>query len=74
MEIELKLLIDPAHADALRHHPLLKKYASAAPVRQQMLTTYFDTPDLYFSRHRAALRVRRAGNGWVQTLKDGNQV
>ena len=74
MEIELKLLIDPAHADALRHHPLLKKYASAAPVRQQMLTTYFDTPDLYFSRHRAALRVRQAGNGWVQTLKDGNQV
>jgi inorganic triphosphatase YgiF len=74
MEIELKLLIEPAHAQALRDHPLLKKHASAAPTRHQMDTTYFDTPDLYFSRHRAALRVRHADNAWVQTLKDGNQV
>ena len=74
MEIELKLLIEPAQADALRGHALLKKYATGAPVRQQMTTTYFDTPDLYFSRHRAALRVRQAGTGWVHTLKDGNQV
>ena len=74
MEIELKLLIDPAHAQALRAHALLKQYAIGAPVRQQMLTTYFDTPDLYFSRHRAALRVRQTDAGWVQTLKDGNQV
>jgi inorganic triphosphatase YgiF len=74
MEIELKLLIEPAQADALRNHPLLKKHAAGAPVRQQMVTTYFDTPDLYFSRHRAALRVRQTSAGWVQTLKDGNQV
>lgn len=74
MEIELKLLIDPDQADALRSHELLEKYAAGAPVRQQMTTTYFDTPDLYFSRHRAALRVRQIGTGWVQTLKDGNQV
>jgi inorganic triphosphatase YgiF len=74
METELKLLIDPEHVQALRNHPLLKKYASAAPLRQQMMTTYFDTPDLYFSRHCAALRVRRVNDTWVQTLKDGNQV
>lgn len=74
MEIELKLLIDPAQADMLRNHALLKKYAAQAPLRQQMTTTYFDTQDLYFSRHRAALRVRQTDSGWVQTLKDGNQV
>jgi inorganic triphosphatase YgiF len=74
MEIELKLLIEPAHAQALRDHPLLKKHAGAAPTQHRMDTTYFDTPDLYFSRHRAALRVRHADNAWVQTLKDGNQV
>lgn len=76
MEIELKLLIDPEHAQALRDHPLLKHHAGAQhqPQRQQMLTTYFDTPDLYFSRHRAALRVRHSNGVWVQTLKDGNQV
>ena len=74
MEIELKLLIDPTQAQALREHALLKKYASAAPLRQQMLTIYFDTPELYFSRHRAALRVRQTDAGWVHTLKDGNAV
>ena len=74
MEIELKLLIEPAQAQALRDHPLLQKHAGAAPTRHQLDTTYFDTPDLYFSRHRAALRVRHADNAWVQTLKDGNQV
>lgn len=74
MEIELKLLIEPAQAQALRDHPLLKKHASAPPTRHRMETTYFDTPDLYFSRHRAALRVRHADDACVQTLKDGNQV
>jgi triphosphatase len=74
MEIELKLLIDPAQADTLRNHALLQETAAKAPLRQQMTTTYFDTPDLYFSRHRAALRVRQTDAGWVQTLKDGNQV
>ena len=74
MEIELKLLIEPAQADALRDHALLKKYADGAPVRQQITTTYYDTPELHFSRHRAALRIRQSDAGWVQTLKDGNQV
>lgn len=75
MEIELKLLIDPKHTQVLRNHPLLKQYAgSQRPQKQQMLTTYFDTPDLYFSRHRAALRVRHCNGAWVQALKDGNQV
>lgn len=74
MELELKLLIDPEHAQALRSHPLIERHAEGPPQRQQMDTTYFDTPDLYFSRHRAALRVRHIGDAWVQTLKDGNQV
>jgi inorganic triphosphatase YgiF len=74
MEIELKLLLDADAAPALRDHPLISKYALAAPERQTLFTTYFDTPDRYFLKHRAGLRVRQTENGWLQTLKDGNTV
>lgn len=80
MEIELKLLLDPAHAAALRRHPLLRQYAIAKPYRQQLTSVYFDTPELHLRRHDAALRVRnvseRGGHPhhWLQTLKGGGEV
>jgi len=79
MEVELKLLLDPAPAAALRRHPLLRQHAIAKP-RQQLTSIYFDTPDLHFRRHDAALRVRKVSESgghtqhWVQTLKGGGQV
>ena len=65
-EIELKLALPPAQADAF-----LKRMARrrAAPVRQQLVTLYFDTPDFALSAAGVALRVRRAGRRWLQTLK-----
>lgn len=74
MEIELKLSLDPADVASFRRHPLLKQHACARPHSQQLTTIYFDTPDLYLRRHRAALRVRRIGPAWLQTLKGGGQV
>ncbi len=74
MEIELKLLAAPQDAEALRQHPLLKKYATSKPHEQKMVDTYFDTSDLQIRRCDAGLRVRRVGNGWVQTLKGGGSV
>ena len=71
METELKLSIDSADIAALRRHPLLRHYARAAPLRQQLVSVYFDTPELTFKRHAAALRVRRVARRWVQTLKGG---
>jgi triphosphatase len=61
MEIELKLLLSPADVAAFRGHPLLKQWAIAKPRQQQLTSVYFDTPDLYFRRHDAALRVRSVG-------------
>ncbi len=65
-EIELKLALPPAQADAF-----LKRMARrrSAPVRQQLVTLYFDTPDFALSAAGVALRVRRAGRRWLQTLK-----
>src|SRR5450830_1192689 len=74
MEIELKLLLAPADVAAFHGHPLLKQWAIAKPRQQQLTSVYFDTPDLYFRRHDAALRVRQVGRRWVQTLKGGGQV
>ncbi|GGC89739.1 CYTH and CHAD domain-containing protein [Undibacterium terreum] len=74
METELKLQIHPRHADAVRKHPLLKKYAVGKPQEVQIDDTYFDTPDLRFWRDKAGLRVRRARGAWVQTLKGGGTV
>lgn len=74
MEIELKLLVTPQGAAALRQHPLLHQYAQAAPVELYLSGTYFDTPALDIRHHEAGLRVRRSEQNWVQTLKAGGSV
>ncbi|MFL9926304.1 CHAD domain-containing protein [Herbaspirillum lusitanum] len=74
METELKLLIAPEHAAALLQHPLLARYAIAAPRAKQQLSVYFDTPAFDISRRRAGLRVRQIGERFVQTLKAGGGV
>lgn len=74
METELKLLLDPADVAAFRRHPLLRRYALAKPTTQQLTSIYFDTPDAYFRRHDAGLRVRSLNRKWIQTLKADGQV
>ena len=70
METELKLAILPEHARQLQRHHLLKQLAAEKPHSEALESTYFDTPDLYFRRHGASLRVRHtASRGWLQTLK-----
>jgi triphosphatase len=66
-EIELKLAVPAA---ALR--PLRARLARLAPGQDQRLaTTYFDTADLLLARNGMALRLRREGRRWLQTLKTG---
>lgn len=67
-EIELKLSL-PAHAlAALRRHPLI----SAAPRVGRAVTldnTYYDTAELTLKAHKVAVRTRRQGRKWLQTVK-----
>lgn len=74
MEIELKLLLDPADVATFRRHPFLRQQAIAKPRVQQLTSIYFDTPDGHFRRHDAALQVRRVNRDWIQTLKGGGQA
>ena len=74
MEIELKLLLDPADVNRFRRHPLLKKHAVNKPQSRQLDSVYFDTPELYLKQNHTALRVRRVGKRLIQTCKSGGQV
>jgi inorganic triphosphatase YgiF len=66
MEIELKLALAPRHAARIRRHPLL---ATIKPVRRKLHSIYFDTPTFDLMQRGIALRLRRVGFHWVQTLK-----
>ncbi|MFN3398232.1 MAG: inorganic triphosphatase, partial [Sulfurimicrobium sp.] len=73
-EIELKLLINPADIARLRRHPLLKTHAAGRASTRQLLSIYYDTPELALRQQQIALRVRRVGARWVQTVKGGGEV
>ncbi|MCW8886347.1 MAG: CYTH domain-containing protein [Motiliproteus sp.] len=68
-EIELKLSLPSSDQQQLRDHPLLDQL-SCGEVRQWDLdNTYFDTPGQALNKHRIALRIRRQGERFIQTLK-----
>lgn len=66
LEIELKLALPPEQAERLVK---LMARRRSEPVQQVLLTRYFDTPDFSLSAQGIALRVRRVGRRWLQTLK-----
>ena len=66
-EIEMKFAIPPGRAAEVA--AAIEPLAGAAP--RQLVSTYFDTEKGALRRARMALRVRRSGNRYVQTLKDG---
>lgn len=74
IETELKLRIAPAHMARLKRHPLLRSLSSERAVTRKLYSVYFDTPDLYLHNARMALRLRRSGKQWLQTLKGGGGV
>lgn len=73
-EVELKLLIDPADIPRLRRHPLLKALCPSGPKTRKLTSTYFDTDDFFLKNRDMALRVRRSGQQWIQTIKGGGSV
>lgn len=65
-EVELKLALPEDGAARLAERPLLR----AAPGRLIRLDAiYYDTADRRLQQHGLALRLRREGRRWVQTLK-----
>lgn len=58
IETELNLSMTPGVASRLVKHPLL---TGARPIRQRVIHTYFDTPDLRLQRERVLVQHRKKG-------------
>jgi len=71
-EIELKLLVPLDAVRRLAAHRLLR--GRTRPARRRLYSIYFDTPALDLWRQGIALRVRREGRRWMQTVKGGGSA
>lgn len=65
-EIELKLRLEARHVRKFLAHPLLKGLSGQ---KQDLLNTYYDTPELSLRQRRIALRFRKKGWEWLLTVK-----
>lgn len=68
-EIELKILLDEAQARHLRTAPTLADLTLDGPRTQTLVSIYYDTSDFALRKAGIALRLRRKGRAWVQTVK-----
>jgi inorganic triphosphatase YgiF len=66
IEVELKLALWPQDALRIGALPLLKR---RTPQQLKLHTIYFDTADQHLRAQGIALRLRRDGRRWLQTLK-----
>lgn len=73
-EVELKLAIERSEVGKLLRHPLILAHATSRPRRLRLLSIYYDTPDWRLHRQHAAVRLRKAGRRWLQTVKAGGHV
>ena len=73
-ETELKLRLSPAHLAKLSRSALFRTSQLATPVTRRLYNIYYDTEALDLHRSHMALRLRRVGGRWVQTLKGGGSV
>ena len=74
VETELKLHISPEHLQKLKRHPWLRSLSATRARTLKLYSIYYDTADLELHRQAMALRLRKAGRQFVQTLKGGGQV
>ena len=75
VEVELKLSVDPDAQAAVRRHPAIARLARGPWRTTRIVSTYFDTPEGDLRSGGVALRVRRIGRRWLQTVKnEGSQL
>ena len=72
-EIEIKLAFAPEARRAVERHPLLIAAKVGRASHRELYSAYFDTVDRRLVAAGAALRIRKEGGRWVQTLKSADQ-
>ncbi|MEM9045988.1 MAG: CHAD domain-containing protein [Pseudomonadota bacterium] len=68
-EIELKLELDAATLDRVRRCRWPANFRPEKPVTRNLRTIYFDTSDFRLAEAGMALRLRKVGRRWIQTVK-----
>jgi triphosphatase len=74
IETELKLAIAPEHVARLARSAVLRDASHTRPATRRTHSVYFDTPDHALRLAGMALRLRRDGRRWIQTLKTAGRV
>jgi len=69
VETELKLSLPKAQARQLWKRPPLSTLLVSKPSHLRLFSAYYDTPRLELRNHDVALRLRRQGRHWTQTVK-----
>lgn len=69
IEVELKLSIAGDAIPLLQSHALIAKHLVGRAWVSRVDNHYFDTSDRLLAQARMALRLRRIGRRWMQTLK-----
>lgn len=72
-ETEIKLRVTPQTLEALRLHPLLLERMQGDWQSGVLYNQYYDSADRKLAAARVALRVRRDGEDFIQTLKSRGQ-
>lgn len=67
-DLALKFAVAPEALPRLRR---LALFAGTLPVRRSITSIYYDTPDLTLKRRAVALRIRKEGRVYCQTVKTG---
>ncbi len=73
-EIELKFTIDEPTARQFWKRDQISKLMSGHPTSSMLKSTYLDTPDHALWGAGIALRLRRDGRRWIQTVKAKGQI
>ncbi len=68
-EVELKLTTDPESLARVREHPALVAVLRGRARTSKDVSTYYDTRAGELRKAGVALRVRRSGQQWLQTVK-----
>ncbi|SJM32378.1 CHAD domain-containing protein [Mesorhizobium delmotii] len=68
-EIELKFLLDELTSSELWGRAKARKLASGSPKTRTLRSIYLDTPEHALKKAGIALRLRRDGRRWIQTVK-----
>lgn len=69
LEVELKLAVAARDVARVLRHPAVTGAMREALAPVRLLSIYYDTPGFDLWERAVAVRLRREGDGWIQTVK-----